>query len=159
MRDAKHRIWIASIFMLIMFVAAVFCSWTAASRQLSTLEAALTQCIVLTFGLLSSFIFGQISAEKAGQDLVRSHSRSAFRRVLSLYKSLSRLAAIIENDREANNSRANLSRATFDKFEAIVMEQIATADDALEDWKDICPQEVEQVVMRIGYTKPEVDNE
>jgi hypothetical protein len=158
MRDARHRIWVASIFMLLTFAAAVFCSWTAATRQLSALEAALTQCIVLTFGLLSSFLFGQLSAEKAGQDMIRSHAKSAFRRVLSLYRSLSRLAAIIENDRETNNGRANSSRATFDKLEAIVVEQIATADDALADWKDICPQEVERMI-RIGDTRPEVGNE
>lgn len=144
--------------MVLTFGAAVFCSWTAATRQLSAMEAAMTQIIVLTFGLLSSFLFGQLSAEQAGQDLIRSHAKSAFRRVFSLYRSLSRLAAIIENDRDAAGTRTNSSRATFDKLEAIVVEQIATADDALADWKDICPREVEQM-LQISAAKAEAENE
>lgn len=144
--------------MLLTFAAAVFSSWTSATRQLSAMEAGMTQIIVLSFGLLGSFIFGQISAEQAGQELVRSHARSAFRRVLSLYRSLSRLAAIIESDRDNSASRTSSSRMTFDKLEAIVVEQIATADDAMADWKDICPRDVEEV-LKITTAKAEEEHE
>ena len=34
------------------------------------------------------------------------------------------------------------------KLEAIVIEQLATADDALEDWNDIVPDEVSE--LKIG---------
>jgi len=148
MIEQKHRNWIAGVMLAVSFVAAVVLSWTSASRQLSSMEAALTQLFVLGFGLLASFIFGQVSAETAGREMVRSHARSAFRRVLSLYRSLSRLAAVIESDKENTGGRSGSARATLEKLEAIVIEQIATADDAVADWKDICPKDVEELIGR-----------
>ena len=127
--------------------AAGLLSWASASRQLSGLEAVLLQVFTLGFGFVASFIFGQASAEQAGREVFRSHARLAFRRVISLYRSLSRLAAIIASDMDASDENS-AGRAALEKLEAIEVEQIATAGDAVSDWRDICPEDVEELLQR-----------
>ncbi len=110
MIENQHRVLIASAMLILSMVAAAVLGWTGAQRQLSGVEAGLLQVFALGFGFLASFIFGQVSSEHAGREMVRSHARSAFRRVLSLYRSLSRLASVIENDRENSGGRSGSAK-------------------------------------------------
>jgi len=36
------------------------------------------------------------------------------------------------------------------KIEAIIAEQLVTADDALEDWRDIVPEDVKELEQRLA---------
>ena len=86
---------------------------------------------------------GRQSAKDAAREIIKPHARSAFRRLMSLYESLSRVATEIEKSLsgEGNkNSEGDLAR-----LKAIVIEQLATADDALEDWNDIVPEDVAEL--------------
>ena len=79
----------------------------------------------------------------AAQETVRLHARPAFRRVLDLYISLGRLSdRIREYKAEDPDNRLNV-------IEAIVDEQLGTMDSALEDWRDIFPEDVEEIAARI----------
>ena len=79
----------------------------------------------------------------AAQETVRLHTRPAFRRVLDLYISLGRLSdRIREYKAEDPDNRLNV-------IEAIVDEQLGTMDSALEDWRDIIPEDVEEIAARI----------
>ena len=78
----------------------------------------------------------------AAQETVRLHARPAFRTVLILYESLSRLSFEIHSSNE-DNPDARLERA-----EAIVNEQIEIGRSALEDWRDIVPEDVEEIESR-----------
>jgi hypothetical protein len=158
MIEKKHRLWVAIALIALSIIGASVLSWAATQRQLTSVEAVLLQAFSLGSGLLASFVFGQLSAEQAGRDLIRHHAKSAFRRVLSLYRSLSRLAAIIEAEKENTTARAASSRATLEKLEAIVIEQISTADDALADWSDICPDEVKELIS-VNNFKPNKEHE
>ena len=40
-------------------------------------------------------------------------------------------------------------RLTLPKLNALVIEQLATADDALEDWRDIVPEDVEELKQKL----------
>lgn len=113
-------------------------------RSLTGIESVLLQVFSLGIGLLGSFILGRESAREAAKDLVKPHARSAFRRLLSLYRSLSRLAVAIQNARPVNNADP-IHPSVLDRLESLVIEQIATADDALEDWRDIVPEDVEEL--------------
>jgi hypothetical protein len=113
-------------------------------RTLTGLENVLLQVFSLGIGLLGSFVLGRESAREAAKDLVKPHARSAFRRLLSLYRSLSRLAVAIQNARPVNNSDP-IHPSALDRLESIVIEQIDTVDDALEDWRDIVPEDVEEL--------------
>lgn len=142
---------IASIVVAIIFVK------VASERPLTQLESVFLQAFVLLAGLLGSFIFGRQSARKAAFEIIKPHARSAFRRLLSLYNSLSRLASTIDHAR-SSNSNSMEEKAVLDKLEAIVTEQIATADDALEDWGDIIPDDVNKLRKKLGrIAKKEIE--
>lgn len=132
------------IFVFVSILVAVIFVFVAAIRTLTPLENVLLQFFSLGLGLIGSYILGRESARAAAREMVKPHARSAFRRLLSLYRSLSRLAYAIQTARLICNSDNN-NFFILDKLEGIVIEQIATADDALEDWRDIVPEDVEEL--------------
>ncbi len=136
----KNEKWLPFLLMAIAFIVAGFSVYIATERTLTSLENTLLQTFSLVFGLVGSFYFGKQSAVDAARQIIKPHARSAFRRLISLYESLSRVGIEIENSKENQSDVITLA-----KMEAIVIEQLATADDALEDWRDIVPEEVEEL--------------
>ena len=124
--------------------------YVSTTRTLTNLEWIISQIFALVMGLFGSFIFGRQSAIKAGREIIKPHARSAFRRLLSLYESISRVANII-----AMSKKPEDLHVTFGKVEAIVIEQLATADDALEDWRDIVPEEVDELSRKLRTNRTE----
>ena len=110
---------------------------------LTDLENVLLQIIFLAIGCSVSFFVGKKSVEKAAKEMIKPLARSAFRRLLSLYHSLSRAATTIEST-QISDSQENYQVALA-RLEEIVTEQLTTADDALEDWRDIVPEDVEEL--------------
>ena len=119
-------------------------------RTLTNLELIFSQTFALITGLVGSFVFGRQSATKAGREVIKPHARSAFRRLLSLYMSISRVANIIAMSKNSEDPHVTLA-----KVEAIVTEQLATADDALEDWRDIVPEEVDELSSNLHTNRVE----
>lgn len=117
--------------------------YTAAIRTLTSLENVLLQVISLSAGLAGSFIFGRRSAREAAREIIKPHARSAFRRVLSLYRSLARASATIKLSQAPESEEA--LQVTLARLDTIVTEQLAAADDALEDWRDIVPDDVKEL--------------
>ncbi len=72
------------------------------------------------------------------KEMIEPHARSAFRRLMSLYSSLSRVAKIIESEELRDDETKIVA------IQAIVQQQIETADDALADWQEIVPKIVEE---------------
>lgn len=134
-----------SSFLLIgvsLLITVVF-SVQATQRNLTNLETVLLQSIFLIIGLLGSYFFGRLSSRKAAQDLIKPHAKSAFRRLISLYRSLKRMAEVIQLALHQDNNTKPSCLESLNKLEAIVDGQIDTIDDALEDWRDIVPEEIE----------------
>lgn len=127
-----------------------FFNYISTTRDLTYLELTISQILPLAVGLFGSYIFAQQSATKAGREIIKPYARSAFRRLLSLYMSISRVANIIEMSKNSEDSHG-----TLDKVEVIVREQLATADDALEDWRDIVPEEVDELSRKIQTNRAE----
>lgn len=137
------------IALIVASIAIAFVFLIAATfRKLSELELVMFQVFILCSGLIGSYVFGRESALESAKDIIKPHARSAFRRLLSLYNSLSRLALAIQSARPANHSDP-VNSFVLDKLESIVIEQIATANDALEDWKDIVPKDVEELLAKL----------
>ena len=113
---------------------------TSAVRPLSSLELGLWQVLSLAAGLFGSYKFGQSSSASAARNLIRPHARSALRTVLSLRDSLFRLSNTIE---EFKTTDADYR---LDVIQAIVTEQIPIGRSAVEDWIDIVPNDVEEVL-------------
>lgn len=128
------------LLMVIAFLIAGFSIYIATQRSLTSLENTLLQAFSLISGLIGSFYFGKQSAVDAAKQIIKPHARSAFRRLISLYESLSRVGYEIQNSKGSQSEAITLA-----KMEAIVVEQLATADDALEDWRDIVPDEVAEL--------------
>ena len=86
------------------------------------MESVLLQFFSLAMGLLGSYIFGRESVRSAARDVIKPHARSAFRRLLSLYASLSRLAVAIQAAKPANRN-SFVEATVLDKLEVMVTEQ------------------------------------
>jgi len=143
----KRQIKLGAVLVLVAIIVAVIFVVFAAIRQFSQLEVVLLQFFSLATGLIGSFLLGGRSAESAAREMMKPYTRSAFRRVLSSYTSLSRLAITIES--ALSEGSDNGGGPVLDKLKAIVTEQIATADDAMEDWRDIIPEDVEELQQRV----------
>lgn len=141
----------AIILLLVSLVVAVFFTYTVTKRTLTSVESVLLQLFTLGAGLAGSFIFGQQSASKVARDIIKPHARSAFRRLWSLYESLHRAGIVIQESIDSN--LLDSYRIGFAKLDAIVYEQLAAADDALEDWRDIVPEDVEGLHDRLRRRK------
>ena len=103
---------------------------------------ALFQVVALGAGLVGSYIVGKNAARAGALDVVRPHARAAFRRVTALYKSLYRLSVKIEELKEEGPDDR------LDLIQALVNEHISTGQDAMEDWRDLVPEEVEEIERR-----------
>ena len=148
MKNYKYIIPVSLI--LISIVILGLFNYVSTIRDLTYLELTISQILPLAVGLFGSYIFGQQSATKAGREIIKPYARSAFRRLLSLYMRISRVANIIAMSRNSEDSHGTLG-----KIEAIVGEQLATADDALEDWRDIAPEEVDELSRKIQINRKE----
>ena len=122
--------------------------YIATTRTLTQLEAYGFQLLSLFAGLTGSYIFGHRISKKRINEIVEPYSRPAFRRLISLYQSLSRVAFLIDDDKEDS--------IKIQIIEAIVYEQIAAASDALADWEDIAPKSVEELKKQSISTRPTV---
>ena len=138
-----ERIGPALLLLFSIGVSAIL-AYTATQRTLNGLESALWQVFVLTRQVLQVLLFlARQSAKEAAKEIIKPHARKAFRRLVSLYRSLSRAANVIKPTQD-NESPEN-QRVTLAKLDVIVTELLATADDALEDWNDIVPEDVEEL--------------
>ena len=112
----------------------------SAFRPLSTLETALWQLISLVAGLYGSYLLGRRAARDSAMDLLRLHARSAVRRLMAIRESLRRLSVRIEEfQREENDHR-------LDVIQAIVEERITLSDSAIEDWRDVAPEDADEAI-------------
>lgn len=127
-----------ALLIIITLVVSGFFVYITTQRTVTSLEGMLLQAFALTSGLAGSFLFGKQSAKDAGREIIKPHARSAFRRLMSLYESLSRVAAEIEATGKSDEIK-------LARLNAIVVEQLSTADDALDDWQDIVPEEVAEI--------------
>lgn len=123
--------------------------YTTTTRILTPVESILWQIFALTTGLAGSFIFGRQSAREAAKEILKPHARGAARYLVSLYKSISRarsVAAVELPQSFESYERYYVIRAYLT---AIFTEQLATADDALENWRDILEEEVEDLIQKL----------
>jgi hypothetical protein len=148
--QAGNNGWLKALaaFLLVISVAVIVeAVRTATQRQLSSLEGVLFSAFSLAAGYAGSFIFGRFSAAESAREVVRAQARGAFRRLVSHYGSLSRLVSAIDRARdEAGDPKGSPSR--YDALRAVTVEIIAIAGDALEDWRDVVPEEVEEIERR-----------
>ena len=147
-----------SLLILFSIGISVILAYTATQRTLSSLESILWQIFVFAGGLAGSFIFGRQSAREAAREFLKPHARGAARYLISLYKSILRARSaatiVVASQDLAPSAGDHVIRAYLI---AIFTEQLATADDALENWRDILDEELEDLIekLREDNTTPE----
>ena len=99
------------------------------------LESAFFQVFIFVFGLIGSYLFGISSTNKN----LNIHAKPAFRRVLTLYKSYSSILNVI-GDNECSD------KEKIKRIELVTLFQIQQADDVVNDWRDIVPEEVDKIL-------------
>ena len=112
----------------------------SATRPLSTLELALWQVVSLLLGLSGSYWFGRNAARDSARDVIRPHARSAVRSLLGLRDSLRALSHRIEDYQDED------ADYRLEVIQAIVEEQMPVSDSAIEDWRDITPEDVAEII-------------
>ncbi len=127
---------VEKIFPVIFIVLSILLA--ATTRSLTEFEVVVFQILSLFCAIVGSYIFGRRTSIGKMNELVEPYARPAFRRLISLFKSLSRVAQITESDKYDDSTK-------LDIINVIVIEQIATASDALADWGDIVPDSVEEL--------------
>lgn len=134
--------------LLVLFSLVVLGSfwYVTLTRTLTSLESFFWQLIGIFAGLAGSFYFGRQSAREAAREIIKPHARSAFRRLVFLYRSIYQIGSIIHSSR-ASKSPENY-QVILAEIDGIVFGQLATAEDALEDWRDIVPEDVEELDQR-----------
>lgn len=137
-------------------------------QQPNRLATSLLQAITLVFGTWGSYVLGKVASREAAEGQVRQSARSAFRRVRTLYEGLGRLSqkAQVEASQlldtcakdESGQVRLELALASLDKLYLMAEEQRATGVDALEDWRDLAPDEVREIETEIQRKFGSADN-
>ena len=134
--------WISVVLIAIAILVSIITVAISTKRPLTGLEGTLLQFLSLATGLAGSYVFGKLSSEGAARELIKPAARSAFRRVVWLYGSLTRLGQTLSGEDNAAD-RVRVAGA-------IVAEQLSAASDSMEDWRDLVPDEVADVERRLG---------
>ena len=134
--------FIVLLLIAVSFLVAVLLVTLSFFRSMSPVEITLFQVFIFGTGLFGSYAFGRRSAWDGALDAIKPHARAAFRRVLAQYNSLYRLSERIEAFKEESPD------PRLDLIQALVDEQIATGKDAIEDWRDFVPEEIEEIENR-----------
>ena len=125
---------VPSLFVVASLALAGYFLYVTTSRNFTQMENVFFQVLILLLGLGGTLWIGRILP------VHRTHARSAFRRLTSLYSGLGRAAAIIDESRESDS--VENYRLAFARLEELIRSQLIAADDALEDWRDIVPKDV-----------------
>ncbi len=124
-------IWPSLLITVSLVVLGAF--WQVANtRSYTDLESYFLQISIALVGIAVSFYSGRLSVREAAREIIRPHARSAFRRLVSLYRSISEVGRIIESSR--NTESLDNYKMILAELKGIVFWQLVTADDALEDW-------------------------
>ncbi|MBS1705301.1 MAG: hypothetical protein JST40_05465 [Armatimonadetes bacterium] len=107
-------------------------------RTLTATEGALFQIVSLALGILWSY-------EQANRK-DQPHAKSAFRRIVALYKSLARVRTHIQNA-PSHYQLDEEGKQALHFLDSIVVEQLSTAEDSIEDWKELLSEsEIKAIV-------------
>ena len=118
----------------------------ASIKPLSPLETTLFQIVILLIslggGLFGSYKFGQNSVAN------RHHARSALRSVIMLHR------GILQLSRNLASLNARRPDRRFDQLQHFVQLLLIASLTAIEDWRDVIPDDFEDVGDRFEQPEP-----
>lgn len=153
MAKLKGVPWGPLVLVLASLALAYFTYQVATEDEPNKLAAAMLQVISIALGLTGSFVFGRDQSRQAAAEIIKPHAKSAFRRTRNLYLGLGRQREAIAYQGQQlrdlstgapGSEKVSLAAAlgSLAALDLVAVEQISTADDAMEDWRDLVPDEV-----------------
>lgn len=127
------------------------------ARDPSRTEVALVEILSLAIAVLLAFLFGYAYSASAATSKLRAQGRASFRRLQNLFAAIQALGTSLASERasleeiSASSGDAVPSREmtrTLEVFELHYLYQVRTATDVMEDWRDIVPEEVDDLERR-----------
>jgi hypothetical protein len=124
-----------------------------AGEKDETFAASVLQGVTLVVSLVGSWVVARVDVREAGREMLRPHVSSAFRRVKTHWEALARAHDAITDEAtrlaSLGDTRGKVPldhvRASLVHLQAILVEQLATAQDSLTDWREILPEEVARI--------------
>ena len=136
---------IFSIVLLILgFFTAIGFVWIASLRELTDFENILFQAITFFLSIIGALGIGNEASKKNAEVLIKQSARPAFRRSLGLYQGISQIANLIAKYSEPNSHDEEKPRV-IGNIEVLIEDLIRSAGYSLEDWRDIIPEDVEEL--------------
>ncbi len=126
-------------------------AWPVADRDLTRMEAAFIQTASLALAAVASYLIGRFSFRQSLHDALRLYSGPAMRRVLSIGLGLRATVQVLQDRRAALGADGRRSvplsevALMLDAAENMLRAQIQAAVDAIEDWKDLVPEEFAKI--------------
>jgi hypothetical protein len=123
-------------------------------KTVDPLASGLLQFFFVVVGVAASFAFGRISSELAAAELVKRDARKAVRRIVGLARTTQLMSSVINDRREflerqagsgAESIDVNEELRTLAVLDHVILTQLAQAQDSIEDWRDVVPDEVAEV--------------
>jgi hypothetical protein len=116
-------------------------------------EQGLLQFIFFVGGAFLAWDIGRQSIKAGAHDVLVPHGKKAVRRIVTLASGLQGLVAMIQSEREVMRERGDANdrvpvyevERTFDILDIQIDGQLRMVSDAVEDWRDVVPDEVESL--------------
>lgn len=152
-RESKRRLSIGwplitgAILIVILLALTII---VTGNRDSTNLENGLVQFIAFGFGTAIAIGIGYVSAKEQAREIVRPHGRKAVRRIVTLGSGIQAFRALIETEWQRMEHQAAESgqveafevQKTFEVLSSQVAGQLRVVEDAIEDWRDVVPEEV-----------------
>jgi hypothetical protein len=128
----------------------------AAVSLLQNFVAGLLEVVLLILGLWGSYVLGQSSI--GGGD-VRPRARGSYRRMATLHAQLYALTGLIAKARDGfirgDSDVRERAISSLEFIEFAVGQNLSVISDAMEDWADMVPDEVND--LRRGDERPQIE--
>jgi hypothetical protein len=130
-------------------------------KNANPLATALLQAFTFIVSIFGAYIFAKDSVAAAAQEvaegMVRNRVRSAWRRQRGLYQGLGRL--IDEIDVQGSETSDEVGKLRLKILRAMITEQTGVSGDALEDWRDLVPDEVAELERATIQAEGDLEND
>ena len=136
---------------VLLVVSAVLQAWSAVDRDMTRLEAALLQSVSIVLAAAASYVIASFSFRQSLHDALRLYSGPAMRRVFSIAVGLRGTVQVLQDRRAGlgEGGRRSVPNSEvalmLDAAENMLRAQIQAAVDAIEDWKDLVPEEFAKI--------------
>jgi hypothetical protein len=161
-RQIPWRAIAAVLGLIILFVLTVV---VTGNEKASEFSKGLLQFIFFVAAALLAVDLGRQSLKEGASEVLDAHGRKAVRRIVRLGVAIGGITSAIDTQRQLMRGRSGETgevavfevEGTLDVLEHEVLAQLGIVEDAIEDWRDVVPSEVEAIEQHVERQEPRDD--